>query len=185
MDGAPLALGVSGTTDGVPFFKDMHRSGWPSTLCCASLPGALAQNAINIHLHSLTSSEYFERDGTRVVREPHSLQIVMNLVARDLESLYEEGTLVNLNDQEERVRCYLKLLFYNGDLPGLGKASNFVHAGRWFCHWCKTPGVHRASCQKVCCFDTIKQWLPDPHPLRAGELLGRPAMRTHAQVTTH
>jgi hypothetical protein len=135
MDGVRLKMGVSGTTDGVPYFKDMHRSGWPSTLCAAALPQALAQSATNIHLHTLTPSEYFEVDGTRVIREPHSLTIIIDWVARDLDALYWDGQYVPDGCGGMEL-CRTKLLLWNGDYPGIGKASNFVHGNsKWFCHW--------------------------------------------------
>jgi len=38
-----LGLGCFGSADGVPFFSDQHRSGWPTTVQCASLPTEVAQ----------------------------------------------------------------------------------------------------------------------------------------------
>jgi len=37
------------------------------------------------------------------------------------------------------------LLFWCGDYPGLGEATNFKHKGYNGCHWCKDRGVYSKS----------------------------------------
>jgi hypothetical protein len=109
-----LNVGVIGSSDDVPYLKDQHRSGWPSTLQCASLPVSLAQAPQNMHMHTLSPSEYLTVDGKRVVQAPPSLMAVAQIIARDLDDLYEHGTAVDtgLRSEEGQKVCVLIYLCY-------------------------------------------------------------------------
>ena len=89
-------LGFVGTTDGVPYFKDMVRTGWPFVLRCANLPDSLSVHPTNCHLHVISGSEYWSvNEATnvleRVVQGPKSLQPHMHVIVDDLLHFYWEG----------------------------------------------------------------------------------------------
>ena len=98
MSGDTRNLALVGTTDGVPYFKDQHRTGWPFVLRCANLPDSLSMHPTNCHLHAIGGSEYWEVNSAtnvlhRVVRGPKSLQAQMSVIVDDLLRFYWEGTL--------------------------------------------------------------------------------------------
>ena len=95
----PRNIPLIANTDGVPFFKDQLRGGWPVVLKVATLPDALGQNMRFCHIAGLQANEYLDwsEDGRRVVkhvRQPKSLQPIMTLMVDDLHRLYWSGVRV-------------------------------------------------------------------------------------------
>jgi hypothetical protein len=87
-------VGAIGSTDGVPFFADQQRGGWPFTYQSGSLPSALAQSPLNMHLAALAPSEFLTLTGVRKIKSPTSLNAVLTLCVYDLVALYYEGVWV-------------------------------------------------------------------------------------------
>jgi len=89
-------LGLVGGTDGVPFFNDQRRSGWPYVLRVANLPDKLSMHMSNVHLHLLSASEHWAVDGDagvlrRIVRGPKTLQAHLAVIVDDLRQVYLRG----------------------------------------------------------------------------------------------
>ena len=89
-------LGLVGGTDGVPFFNDQRRSGWPYVLRVANLPDKLSMHMSNVHLHMLSASEHWAVDEEagmlrRVVRGPKTLQAHLAVIVDDLRQAYLRG----------------------------------------------------------------------------------------------
>lgn len=89
-------LAFIGTTDGVPFFDDQKRGGWPFLLKCANLPEGLCNNVANTHLTLLSGNEYWEVDEEskvlqRRIRGPKSLVPHMSIIVDDLLGAYWRG----------------------------------------------------------------------------------------------
>ena len=96
MNGDQRNLGLVGTTDGVPFFNDQKRGGWPFVQRVVNLPDKLSMHFANVHLHMLAPSEFWELDEDagvlrRRVRAPASLQPHMHVIVDDLLRAYHEG----------------------------------------------------------------------------------------------
>ena len=89
-------LGLVGGTDGVPFFNDQRRSGWPYVLRVANLPDKLSMHMSNVHLHLLSASEHWQVDHEagllrRIMRGPKSLQAHLSVIVNDLRAAYVPG----------------------------------------------------------------------------------------------
>lgn len=149
---------VVGCTDGVPFFDDMVRGGWPIIFKNASLPDALANIMRNCHIVAIQGNEYlsWDEDHKKVrkrVRAPKTLKPIMEIIGRECTNLYHQGTrIIDASEAEDspyRVfTCRLVLLFWCGDYPGQALVSCFTHKGKRCCHWCHhkawyCPAAHR------------------------------------------
>jgi hypothetical protein len=137
-------LALMAATDGVPYFSDQVRGGWPFVIWCANLPYGLSNLLRNCHISSLQGSEYFSRIGdkvVRVIREPKQLPVLF-LLADELSRIYKHGTPVidtsiPINVPGRRFCCRASLMAFVGDWPGLSLAAGMSHLGHNFCHWCK------------------------------------------------
>ena len=92
-------LGLVGTCDGVPFFKDQRRGGWMFVQRVANLPETLSQHMANCHLHMLSANEYWVIDESagvlrRRIRAPKSLMPHMHVIADDLLGAYKHGLCI-------------------------------------------------------------------------------------------
>jgi hypothetical protein len=99
MRGDPRNIPLIGNTDGVPFFKDKLRGGWPIIFKVATLPESLGHLMRFCHVAGLQSNDYLDwsEDKTRVVRhvrQPRSLQPILTIMTDDLYKAYWKGTAV-------------------------------------------------------------------------------------------
>ena len=144
--------GIVGMSDGIPMFRDKHsRSVVPIALRTANLPDHLSTKFNHIHLAALYPGEYWtimEEDKTQlesVPRKPKNLGPLMHVLVDDL-LFWEDGqTVVDhslaLEDPRRSFTLHALLLYWQGDYPGLGEATNFAHMGTSACHWCKDEGT--------------------------------------------
>lgn len=92
----PRNLGLIGTADGVPYFKDQKRGCWPFILRVGNLPDSLSTHVANVHLHMLSANEFWEHDKAagvlrRRVRAPKSLMPHFHVIVDDLLRAYHKG----------------------------------------------------------------------------------------------
>ena len=123
--------GLISTTDGVPFFEDQRRGGWPFVLRSANLPDSLSNHMTNCHLHLLAPSEFWEVDPEanvlrRRIRAPKSLNPHLQIIADDLLGVYSHGTKVadaTALNAPLTFTCRACLLFWTGDYPAQAAVS--------------------------------------------------------------
>ena len=99
MNGDHRNVSLIGTTDGVPFFDDQTRGGWPFIFRCANLPDSLSSQPANCHLGLLAANEYWALDKDanvlrRIIRGPKSLLPHMSIIVDDLLHAYHKGNIL-------------------------------------------------------------------------------------------
>jgi hypothetical protein len=190
-------IALVGTTDGVPFFDDKHRSCWPFIFRVANLPDGLSQLTINAHVSMLAAAEYLVKDLVtgairRVVRQHKSLHPHMLIISDDLHAGYHVGNVITdwdcrLGLPGRTFLCRCQLLFWTGDYPANGLVSGFKHKGRRACHWCEIKVPKDKSLNRHV-FGEYRRYLPESHRNRLemwhGKLEERPQPenRTHATI---
>ena len=92
-------IALVGYSDGVPFFDDMRRGGWPFMFKVANLPDGLSTKMANVHLGMMSANEYWELDEEagilrRRIRAPKSLKPHLAVVVDDLLKAYTKGVKV-------------------------------------------------------------------------------------------
>lgn len=148
MNGDTRNLGLLATTDGVPFFDDQKRGGWPFILRVANLPDGLSMHPANCHLSLLSANDRWEHDpATNALRRasvaPKSLMPHLTVLVDDLLNAYVRGvTCVDATVKpglpHRLFVCRAVLLYFTGDYPALAKVSG-TH--EQMCHWCtRNPG---------------------------------------------
>ena len=105
----------------------------------------------NIHLAALYPCTYWGVDKNsgqiaKMRKKPSNLGPMLVCLANDLLHWYDGKMVTDYSRSEDDLgRVFLLravLLFWCGDYPGLGEATNFTHAGYYPCHWCKIRGVY-------------------------------------------
>jgi hypothetical protein len=119
-------LGLVGTTDGVPFFDDQRRGGWPFILRVGNLPDALSTHMTNVHLHLLSANEFWEVDADagvlrRRVRAPKTLLPHLHVIVDDLILAYKKG--ITQRHNSEIISTYILQYLYFDIMP-----SYFTHS---------------------------------------------------------
>jgi hypothetical protein len=193
-------LGLVAALDGVPYFKQKGRGGWPFIYRIANLPDGLSLLPVNCHMTMLSSAEFLSlQDNTRVirtVREPKSLRPHMSILCDDLYLAYNKGHQIvdhsKLVDEPSRVFWLTCILLYvTGDWPGLALSCGWKHKGRRFCHYCEQEGVDCPEVNRTVATGHRK-FLPSKHPFRTDPTFGdevddeepEPSPRTDATVQT-
>lgn len=158
MDADQRNQALIGMSDGIPMFKDKGaRSVTPIALRSANMSDHFSMKFSNIHLSAIVPNEFWrpaeEKDSSgistykfeRAPRKPKTLSPMMHVLVDDLLG-WEDGkpmidyTLPPSSPMRNFV-LHAVLLFWQGDYPGLGEATSFVHSGTNACHWCKVKGV--------------------------------------------
>jgi hypothetical protein len=144
-----------GMADAIPLFRDMNARGVvPIAVRAANQPDSISKLFTNIHLSGLYPCDYWILDdGTgifkREKKNPSNIGPLLVLLADDLLLWYEGKMAVDYNlavgDPARNFLLRAVLLFWCGDYPGLGEATNFKHKGYNGCHWCKDRGVYSKS----------------------------------------
>ena len=194
-------LGLVGGTDGVPFFGDQRRSGWPYVLRVANLPDRLSMHMSNVHLHLLSASEHWELQSKagllkRIVRGPKTLKAHLSVIVDDLRAAYLRGvrchdasiprgvagttSMVLLTQTPSRAhtlgrafKCKTLLLFWCGDYPAQAKVSG-THDK--CCHWCKYKSEKGIHINRRL-WKSFRRYLPEGHHLREASGFHGPACR--------
>jgi hypothetical protein len=78
----------------------------------------------------------------------------------------------------------LKLLFWTGDYPALGKTASMSHQGLMCCHWCLEPMRYDKGLQRTLCGDCRRR-LPDEHHFRLTAQYGEADRRLPYMLRTH
>lgn len=77
------------------------------------------------------------------------------------------------------------LLFWCGDYPGLGEATNFKHSGYYACHWCKIKGEYCKGLTRTI-YKGYRRWLDnDDIAGREDARFGSPEHRSQPPLRTH
>ena len=112
----------------------------------------------HMHLAALYPCTYWavDKDSGKIAKKrkkPSNLGPMLVCLANDLLHWYDGKMVTDYSRSEDDPgRVFLLravLLFWCGDYPGLGEASNFTHAGYFPCHWCKIPGEHSKGLQRM------------------------------------
>jgi hypothetical protein len=150
MNSDPRHQALIGMADGIPIFKDKNTRGvCPIALRQGNQPDSLSKKFNNIHLSGLYPCDFWAIDDAtgllqRENHKPSNIGALLILLCDDLQFWYEGKWAVDYTMQEgDPQRTFLLralLLFWCGDYPGLGEATNFVHKGYFSCHWCKNKG---------------------------------------------
>jgi hypothetical protein len=143
---------VIGMADGIPIFKDKNSRGVvPIGLRQANQPDSVSKKFSNIMLSGLYPCDYWTQDVSsgllhRESHKPSNLSALLTVLCDDLQFWYDGKWAVDHSmpaDSPDRdFLLRVVLLFWCGDYPGLGEATNFVHSGYCHCHWCKAGGMH-------------------------------------------
>jgi hypothetical protein len=151
----PRNQALVGMADAIPLFRDMNARGVvPIALRQANQPDSISKLFTNIHLCGLYPCDYWViDDGTglfkRQKKNPSNISPLLVLLTDDLLFWYEGKMTVDYNlaegDPGRNFLLRADLLFWCGDYPGLGEATNFKHKGYNGCHWCKDRGVYSKS----------------------------------------
>ena len=187
-------VALSGSCDGVPFFKDRNAmSGWPYVLVNENCPPGISHTTSHAHLVMLVSCSYKKNVGNRVQvvrKDPKSLQSANLILTDELLQGQNQGfkmTDYSVPEGVEGREFIMKtvLLLWSADYPGLQKTANMYSTGYQKCHWCMhrfimhSPGHHVAS--------DMRRHLRPGHPRRFDLDYGpaaepKPATRTHAKL---
>jgi len=116
MNADSRSLGIVGTTDGVPYFDDQKRGGWPFILRVANLQDGLSTHISNCHLHMLSANEYWDLDTDanvlrRRVHAPKSLNAHLSIVVDDLLYGYHKGEKHFIIPLTQHSRPFVSTLF--------------------------------------------------------------------------
>jgi hypothetical protein len=152
MNKEPRNQALIGMADGIPIFKDKNTRGvCPIALRQANQPDSLSKKFNNILLSGLYPCDYWTIDKhTKLLRrknhKPSTICAMLVLLCDDLQFWYDGKPAVDYTMEKGHLaRNYelrVILLFWCGDYPGLGEATNMVHAGYFSCHWCKIMGFY-------------------------------------------
>jgi hypothetical protein len=139
--------------DGIPLFRSIKTSLGVTVgaLRQANQPDYISKLFGKIHLSFLYPGEYWvEDDDTKqqILKKakPSNLSPLITCLVDDLLHWYDGKEVVDHSMAEGDparqafIRCIL--LFWCGDYPGLGEASNFSHCANssYACHWCNVRG---------------------------------------------
>jgi hypothetical protein len=187
-------IALVGLTDGVCFFKDLHRGCWPFVFRVANLPDGLSVSTRNTHVGMLSANEYFSTDPVsgqvvRYVRGPKSLHPHMLIICDDLYSAYHTGNniidwTIPMGVPGRSFCCRTTLLFWTGDYPALAKCSGMKHKGRRLCHWCEIE-THKDKAMQRQVVSQYRRFLHTDDPKRGESWTGGTEQRPQPEHRTH
>jgi hypothetical protein len=156
-------LSLVGCTDGVPFFKDGQRGGWPFVFKVAQLPEGMSGDMRNCHVGIVQANEYWSKNESgrgvkKVIRSPHSFNPALTVLVDDLYHAYYTGIKTMDASMNEVFFCKVVLLLMSGDYKGQATVSGFSHQGRSSCHFCKDTHRKDKSIQREV-VDGYRRWL--------------------------
>jgi hypothetical protein len=147
-------LGLDGCTDGVPFFKDGQRGGWPFILRSPQLPEGMSGNMKNCHVAFVQANEYRSKHDNgrrgvkRVIRSPKSFVPALTVLVDDLYHAYHKGVKTMDVSKKEIFFCKVMLMLVDGDYKAQATVSGFSHQGFAACHFCKDTHTKDKAIQR-------------------------------------
>jgi hypothetical protein len=152
MNAEPRNQAIIGMADGLPIFKDKNSRGVNIVaLRQGNQPDSISKKYDKMHLSTLYPCDYWMLDAAsglmkRESHHPANIGAMLVLLADDLLFWYDgkmaEDFSLKPTDPARKFLLRVVLLFWCGDYPGLGEATNFIHKGYNHCHWCKDKGEH-------------------------------------------
>jgi hypothetical protein len=150
-----------GMADGIPLFRSLKTSLGVvvGALRQANQPDYISKLFNKIHLSFLYPGEYWAEDKKKQPylhkAKPSNLSPMIRMLVDDLLQWYDGKQVTDYSMAEDDpartalIRCVL--LFWCGDYPGLGEATNFSHHGAsaHACHWCKVEGDHSTGLSRM------------------------------------
>ena len=180
---------------GIPVFKDKHAgSVIIGALRQANLPDELSKQFAQVYCCFLYPCRFWVIDPktNQPVSETHKPSDLGPLMVMLVNSMlhWYDGKMVTDHSriQGDPSRYFLlraMLLFWCGDYPGLGEASNCGHASASpaACHWCNYRGEYSKGLSRTL-FKHFRRWLDLADPLRTDPRFGPPEMRGPPSLTT-
>ena len=153
--------GLIAMADGIPLFRSIRTSKGVNVgaIRQANQPDYISKMFGKIHLSFLYPGEFWVFDEItkkpkRLKAKPKNLGPMQQLLVDDLLHWYDGKIVTDYSklpdDPQYRFCLRAILLLWCGDYPGLGEATNFVHAcGYNACHWCKMKGEHSAGLSRT------------------------------------
>ena len=180
---------------GIPVFKDKNSGS--ANICAlrqANLPDELSKRFGEIFCTFVYPHRYWVIDDqTKLPRlqshAPQNLGPLMVMLVNSLLHWYDGKMVTDHSKVEGNPSRYFllraMLLFWCGDYPGLGEASNFVHsaAAKAACHWCTYRAIYSLGLSKTL-FEHFRRWLDPDDPLRDDPAFGAPEHRPPPPLTT-
>lgn len=155
----PRNQALIGMSDGIPLFRDKNsRSCVPIALRQANQPDSISKNFKYMHLSALYPCDYWCLDSTskepvKLSHKPSNLGPLLVCLVNDLQHWYDGKHVVDYfkaeGDLQRKFLLRTVLLFWCGDYPGLGEATNFRHSGYYGCHWCKDRGEYSKGLNRM------------------------------------
>lgn len=162
MNKEPRNQAFIGMADGIPLFRSLKTSLGVNVgaIRQANQPDHLSKMFGKIHLSFLYPGEYWaENDVTKEQylqkAKPNNLSPLILMLVDDLLQWYDGKYVTDYSmaedDPERRAFIRCVLLFWCGDYPGLGEATNFSHAARGAhaCHWCNVEGENSNALNRM------------------------------------
>ena len=151
-----------GMADGIPLFRSRQTSLGVvvGALRQANQPDHISKMFGKVHLSFLYPGEYWVEDKKTKAQKlkkakPGNLGPLILMLVDDLLHWYDGKYITDFSmdigdpARDAFIRCIL--LFWCGDYPGLGEATNFSHAAMGFyaCHWCKDKGDYSMGLSRM------------------------------------
>jgi hypothetical protein len=155
-------LALVGCTDGVPFFKDQLRGGWPFVVKVAQLPDGMAGDMRNCHVCIVQANEFWCEEAGNIVRKrvraPKSFIPALTVFVDDLYNAYHRGVHTMDVSRKEMFWCRIVLLYMVGDYKAQATVSGFSHQGGSACHFCTIKVRYDKAIQREV-FGDFRRWL--------------------------
>jgi hypothetical protein len=150
-----------GMADGIPLFRSRTTSLGVvvGALRQANQPDHISKMFSKVHLSFLYPCEYWveDKDTKEPILQkskPSNLSPLIMMLVDDLLHWYDGKLVTDYSmspddpAREALIRCIL--LFWCGDYPGLGEASNFSHSAMssHACHWCNVKSDYSMSMRR-------------------------------------
>ena len=162
MNEEPRNQAFIGMADGIPLFRSKTTSLGVvvGALRQANQPDHISKMFGKVHLSFLYPCEYWVEDKTTKQQKlkkakPGNLSPMIMMLVDDLLHWYDGKIITDFSmnpgdpAREALIRCIL--LFWCGDYPGLGEATNFSHSAMsaHACHWCRVVGEHSTGLSRM------------------------------------
>ena len=196
LQGETRNQGLIAMADGIPLFRSLKTSKGVNVgaIRQANQPDYISKMFGKIHLSFLYPGEFWVIDKTtkkpkRIKAKPKNLGPMQQLLVDDLLHWYDGKMVTDFSkpsdDPQYRFCLRAILLLWCGDYPGLGEATNFVHAcGYNACHWCKMKGEHSNGLARTV-YKDYRRYCDEDDALRQDMRWGSVETRSAPPPRTH